>query len=304
MRRDYKIAGLRICMHEPYADIAKAGVPSFRKFEADCESGDKSIAEFMLDSDLRTREFDIEVLHIFDFPDARHTCVFGRYPAGRIFIMRPDEREDDKADTIFIMPDGSRLVESNIAFCRQPDPALLRFGLWMMFGVAASGSLTAAVHSSVIVKQDQAVLFLGESGTGKSTHTRLWRENIEGARLLNDDSPIVRISAGKPMVFGSPWSGKTPCYIDRGYPVKAIVRLSQAPHNRIRRLPLLEAFGAVYPSCPPAFAYDDKLQDNICELLSEILAAVPVYHLECLPDAGAAQLACQTIFGTEPSLQQ
>lgn len=57
-----------------------------------------------------------------------------------------------------------------------------------------AGTRAVAVHSSVISLDGRAVLFLGESGTGKSTHTRLWREHIPGARLLNDDSPIIRIA--------------------------------------------------------------------------------------------------------------
>ena len=138
------------------------------------------------------------------------------------------------------------------------------------------------------------MLFLGESGTGKSTHTRLWRENIEGAHLLNDDSPIIRSSA---VAYGSPWSGKTPCYRNLHYPIAAIVRLSQAPHNRMRRLSALEALGALLPSCPPSFAYDEELQDAICETLSQLISTVPVYHLECLPNVEAAQLSYSTIFG-------
>ena len=138
------------------------------------------------------------------------------------------------------------------------------------------------------------VLFLGESGTGKSTHTRLWREHIPGAQLLNDDSPIVRVVEGVPTVFGSPWSGKTPCYRNESYPIAAFVRLAQAPHNRIARLPVVRAIGALLPSCPPAFAYDAQLQDNICDTLSQLIARVPVYQLECLPDADAARLSFET----------
>ena len=299
MNREYKIAGLRIRFHEPYADIAEAGVASFRKFEAAPDPAARCIAEFHLDRELHTADFDAEILHTFDFPDARQKCFFGRYPGGRIFYMRPEESQDTSADTIFILPTDSDIVESNIAFGKSPEPSLLRFGLWMMYGIAASAHHAVAVHSSVIVRDGFAVLFLGESGTGKSTHTRLWRENIDGAKLLNDDSPIVRIVAGVPMAFGSTWSGKTHCYIDRGFPIKGVVRLSQAPHNKIRRLSLLEAFGAIYPSCPPSFAYDEQLQDRVCELLSDLLSKVPVWHLECLPDADAARLSCRTVLEEE-----
>ena len=155
-------------------------------------------------------------------------------------------------------------------------------------------SFGIAIHSSVIVHSGRAVLFLGESGTGKSTHTRLWREHISGAQLLNDDSPIVRVVEGVPTVFGSPWSGKTPCYRNESYPIAAFVRLAQAPHNRIARLPVVRAIGALLPSCPPAFAYDAQLQDNICDTLSQLIARVPVYQLECLPDADAARLSFET----------
>lgn len=154
----------------------------------------------------------------------------------------------------------------------------------MSFGIAHNPH-SIAIHSSVIVHSGRAVLFLGESGTGKSTHTRLWREHIPGAQLLNDDSPIVRVVEGVPTVFGSPWSGKTPCYRNESYPIAAFVRLAQAPHNRIARLPVVRAIGALLPSCPPAFAYDAQLQDNICDTLSQLIARVPVYQLECLPDA-------------------
>ena len=141
------------------------------------------------------------------------------------------------------------------------------------------------------------MFFLGESGTGKSTHTRLWRENIEGAVLLNDDSPILRIIDGKPWVYGSPWSGKTPCYKNESYPLAACVRLSQATFNKIERLNIAQGYGALHPSCPPCFAYDDALYDSISGTLSNLLSNVPVYHLSCLPDAAAARLSCETIFG-------
>ena len=75
------------------------------------------------------------------------------------------------------------------------------------------------------------------------------------------------------------------------------MRLSQAPENRIRRLRTLEALGALLPSVPPAFARDERLQDALYDIVSETIARVPVYHLACLPDAAAARLAHDTVFG-------
>ena len=156
---------------------------------------------------------------------------------------------------------------------------------------------TVALHGSCIVYKGKAVLFLGESGTGKSTHTRLWRENIAGSKLLNDDSPIVRYEEGGVWVYGSPWSGKTPCYKAERYPLAGCVRLSQAPYNKIRRLNTLQAYAALHPSAPPAFAYEEELYCGVCSLLEKMVSSIPVYHLECLPDAEAVKLVCRTLYG-------
>lgn len=174
---------------------------------------------------------------------------------------------------------------------------LLRFALWVGYGIMTAREDTVAVHSSCIVYREKAVLFLGESGTGKSTHTHLWRENISGCELLNDDSPVVRCEQGQIRVYGSPWSGKTPCYKAASYPLAGCVRLSQAPRNSICRLDTLQAYAALHPSFPPEFAYDECLYDGVSALLSTMLRSVPVYHLECLPDRAAAKLACHTLYG-------
>ena len=176
---------------------------------------------------------------------------------------------------------------------------LYRFALWVAYGLMTLRRDTLAIHSSCIVYQDKAVLFLGESGTGKSTHTRLWREHIEGAVLLNDDSPMIRVEEGKVWAYGSAWSGKTPCYKQERYELVACVRLSQAPYNRIQKLSVLQAYGAIHPSCAPEFAYDDALYDEVSRIIGQILSLVPCYHLACLPDREAALLSCQTLFPCE-----
>ena len=176
---------------------------------------------------------------------------------------------------------------------------LYRFALWVAYGLMTLRRDTLAIHSSCIVYQDKAVLFLGESGTGKSTHTRLWREHIEGAVLLNDDSPMIRVEKGKVWAYGSAWSGKTPCYKQERYELVACVRLSQAPYNRIQKLSVLQAYGAIHPSCAPEFAYDDALYDEVSRIIGQILSVVPCYHLACLPDREAALLSCQTLFTCE-----
>ncbi|MBE6210510.1 MAG: hypothetical protein E7130_02610 [Rikenellaceae bacterium] len=297
MSKDYTIAGFRLRINEPYADLVDDGIRGFKPFAVDFDAEEKPVMELYTDVPLVLEDFQLRVLHDFEFEDAKHDCFFCRYDHGYLFYMQPQGGDSACRKTIFVREFGSTKVVSNIAEQGAPDTALLRFGLWVMFGLAINPLHAIAIHSSVIVKDGGAVMFLGESGTGKSTHTRLWRENIEGAKLLNDDSPIIRCVDGVPTVFGSAWSGKTPCYINKSFPIRGIVRLSQAPYNAMRRQGTIESLGALLPSCPPSFAYDNELQDNICDTLSEVLAKVPVYHLECLPDAAAAQLSYNTILG-------
>lgn len=221
------------------------------------------------------------------------TGTFGRSKDGYLLKLAPEKEQPLWLWTKGSMqPDGGRVY-----LYGNHSLSLLRFALWVGYGILTAREDTVAVHSSCIVYREKAVLFLGESGTGKSTHTRLWRENIRGCELLNDDSPVVRCEQGQIRVYGSPWSGKTPCYKAASYPLAGCVRLSQAPRNSIRRLDTLQAYAALHPSFPPEFAYDECLYDGVSTLLSTMLRSVPVYHLECLPNREAAELACHTLYG-------
>ena len=215
--------------------------------------------------------------------------TFGRTPEGFRLNLQPE------AEGAFDV--WCREGETVVYLGGNWSMLLYRFALWVAYGLMTLQRDTLAIHSSCIVYQDKAVLFLGESGTGKSTHTRLWREHIGGAVLLNDDSPIIRVEEGKVWAYGSAWSGKTPCYKQERYELVACVRLSQAPYNRIQKLSVLQAYGAIHPSCAPEFAYDDALYDEVSRIIGQILSVVPCYHLACLPDREAALLSCQTIFG-------
>ena len=226
---------------------------------------------------------------LYNFTHEGVTGTFGKTDQGFVLTLK---HEDNR--TISLWHDEG---EKTVSISGDGEINLYYFALWIGLGLMVAPSSTVAIHSSCIVYHNKAVLFLGESGTGKSTHTRLWRENIEGAFLLNDDSPFLRVEDGKVWAYGSPWSGKTPCYKQERYELAGCVRLSQAPYNRIHKLPILQAYGAIHPSCPPAFAYDGALYDHISNFINSLLSSVPHYHLECLPDRDAALLACRSVFG-------
>lgn len=91
--------------------------------------------------------------------------------------------------------------------------------LMLLYAFKTNPFDTLLVHASVVGYDGGAYMFLGRSGTGKSTHSRLWLENIEGTYLLNDDNPVIRFIDGEVMAYGSPWSGKTPCYRNESLPI-------------------------------------------------------------------------------------
>ena len=290
--RDYIVSNLRLRVEGPIADNFDDVLSGFKPFavERDVQECDMVVRSGCA---LSLEGVECEELTRFEFAEREAECVFLRSAEDYILTIK----NATLAEHIFKSNRrDSGCVQTNAGVV-DTDYSFVRFGIWFMLNIVAVQRLTAAVHSSVIVCHDEAVMFLGESGTGKSTHTRLWRENIAGATLLNDDSPFVGLRDGRVMAYGSPWSGKTPCYKNECYPIRAIVRLSQAPHNQMRKLRSLQAIGALLPSLPPAFAFDEGLEDGVMNVLSAVVSKVPVYHLECLPNAEAAQLSHDTIFG-------
>lgn len=172
--------------------------------------------------------------------------------------------------------------------------------MMMLYALASATHDTLLFHASTIVWRKKAYLFLGTSGTGKSTHTSLWLKHIRGAHLLNDDNPVVRISPeGKPMVCGSPWSGKTPCYKNETYPIGGLVKLRQYPKNQIRPLSTLEAYSVILSSVSGK-RWEEKVHDGLHATTEAIIKGSKLYQLDCLPDEAAARLSWQTLTGGDP----
>ena len=121
--------------------------------------------------------------------------------------------------------------------------------LMVMYALSTANLQTALFHSSVVSCAGYGYMFLGKSGTGKSTHSSLWLKHVGATELVNDDNPVVRRMSDGFYVFGSPWSGKTPCYRNVRYPLGGVVQLSQAPYNKIQRLSPLMAYAALSARC-------------------------------------------------------
>ena len=174
----------------------------------------------------------------------------------------------------------------------------LNNALMVLYALATAGLGTALFHAACICYKGRGYLFLGKSGTGKSTHARLWLKYIEGTELFNDDNPVVRLfeKDGKKVAiaYGSPWSGKTPCYKNVKFEMGAFVLLSQAPFNKISPLKGVSAYAAILPSIS-GMRWDREIADGLHQTQNGLASNVPMWYLECLPDEDAAKLCCKSV---------
>lgn len=158
---------------------------------------------------------------------------------------------------------------------------------------------TLLIHASAIVKDKKAHLFIGKSGTGKSTHSQMWRASFPDAELLNDDHPVVRCHPnGEVIAYGSPWSGKTACYLNRSAPLRAIIRICRADHNRLIRLETLRSYASVMTSCTAAQWSEDLAAAKVASLES-VIRSVGCYNMECLPNPDAAKCCYESLCAEE-----
>lgn len=167
--------------------------------------------------------------------------------------------------------------------------------LMIMYALATANEKTALFHAAVVSHGGRGYMFLGPSGTGKSTHARLWQQHIAGVEPINDDNPVVRINEdGIAVVYGSPWSGKTPCYRKVSFPLGGIVVLSQAPYNKIYPLKGVRAYAALRSSISGT-RWHKGIADGLHETETELTKIVPIWHMDCLPDKEAAQICALAI---------
>lgn len=144
------------------------------------------------------------------------------------------------------------------------------------------------VHAAALTWRDKGLLFTAPSGVGKSTQADLWFK-LNGAKILNDDTPPVRLFDGYGVVYGTPWCGSRNICSAVSEKLSTIIVLEQAPVNKIARLSCSNAATALIPRCFLPY-HDQRLLDKTLVSLSQLLETTPVYLLKCRPDADAVKL--------------
>lgn len=193
------------------------------------------------------------------------------------------------------------IANSDFTICRcalKGNYSMRHFGLnnviMLIFAFAGSKRDTVLIHASLVRKDGWGYAFIAKSGTGKSTQVSMWLRHIPGCDLMNDDNPIIRIIDGKPYIYGSPWSGKTPCYRNVKARLGAVTRIDRAQANSIDKLKPVEAFVSVLPSCS-SMKWDTYTYNSLCDIVTRIVETTDIYILHCLPDKESAIICHDTI---------
>lgn len=152
------------------------------------------------------------------------------------------------------------------------------------------------LHGSCIAYRGSGVVFSAPCGTGKSTHTALWKKLFgNDVVYVNDDKPAITFKGDKPFVHGTPWSGKTDLNTNVSVPLAAIVFVKRSEKNSIKRLDTPTAVCYLNDQTFPQF-YDKRLFSKNLDVIEKIIKNVPIYCLSCNISDDAALLARDTIF--------
>lgn len=152
------------------------------------------------------------------------------------------------------------------------------------------------LHASAVVVEGRSYLFSAKSGTGKSTHTKLWMEEFDTkAYILNDDKPALRLIDGTWYAFGTPWSGKHDISVNTGVPVAGIAMLERGSVNEIRAYTGSEAvFELFFQTNKPI---EKEYRIKLLDLLDKLMTQVPVWKLKCNMEPEAAIVAYEAMSG-------
>lgn len=138
------------------------------------------------------------------------------------------------------------------------------------------------LHGSTLALNGKAYLFTAKCGTGKSTHTRLWRQAFgDRVVMLNDDKPFLELTETGITAWGSPWSGKHGLDTNTSAPLAGVCVLERGQENQIRSLDPAEAL--------PLLREQADEKDHL--FLESLVKTVPLWRMQCTKDPSAAHVA-------------
>ncbi len=233
----------------------------------------------------KTTEYN-ERLRVTDLPDGRR--LRGLYHPKTGELLQTITCNSDYSEADICVP-ASR---------SHPTLSLLDFE-YMFTGLVFSDRITQlggmVLHGSSIAFDGHGLIFSAPSGTGKSTHTGLWRKTYgDRVTVINDDKPTIRFNGDVPTVYGTPWSGKTDLNTNTNAPLRAVVFLERGETDAIRRLSVTEAL--LYMNRELSMPYhDEALGLTLLDTATRLVQSVPMYLLSCTPTAQAVETVRQAL---------
>lgn len=291
----FEVAGLRFEVIRPHDFELKKVLPSFVPFESEGKN--------MTHSACAIFSVTVVTTPIIIASDARYLTNFSGafgdgcslYESDGYYEIAVSYTTDGQVSVMRV----NRNFESAEIYlnCEEPyNGYALSFFLMFVYAQRCVLFDTFLLHASVVVKDGTGYAFMGKSGTGKSTHSRLWLRSLENTSLLNDDNPAIRICRGtkEVKISGTPWSGKTPCYKNETVKLGALVRLVQSSTNKYRELNAFDAFLSILAGCS-GMRWNNDLYMALCDTLENVVQVMPTGELECLPEESAAELCYEQI---------
>ena len=187
-------------------------------------------------------------------------------------------------------------VEEGLKIRKFTDPFLERATIQRRIADHLLARNTVMLHGSTVAVDGKAYLFTGPCGTGKSTHTRLWRELFgQRAVMVNDDQPFLQITSSGVLAYGSPWSGKHGLAANVCVPLAGICFLNRGIENHIRRIPAEDGILSLFRHIH--MPVDELLQKKALSLADDLAGKLPLWEMYCNKKLDAAKVSYSAMRG-------
>lgn len=280
----YRVAGKYIRLHTSSLERSRELLANYKPFRVDEVPTEGEVVLDIYGSFIPMPELQHELLE--EVKEPTFSSKMWRTEQGQYYC----ESEAVGAKLGYLIDLEKREMRVTSSLTSSQGYSLLDKAISISFGLLTLPLGLIKVHASAISLDDQALIFLGVSGTGKSTHSRQWRTYYPESLLLNDDEPIIEVCPDESVyIWGAPWSGSTPCYVDARRRLVGIVQLQQHPENILTKLKGREAFHSLFSSVGMIPSLSQTVRQAF-DLVGRTLNIIPAYKLACRPDREAAEL--------------
>ncbi|MGN0614319.1 MAG: hypothetical protein ACI4JB_10535 [Porcipelethomonas sp.] len=232
----------------------------------------------------------VEIDSVYD--EIHRLCSKYQYPGDPDFSVKTEQKDIDFERK----KSASEDIKEGKAVRVFPDSYLETLAVYRKIADIMLDHDILLFHGSVVAVDGEGYLFTAKSGTGKSTHTKLWREYF-GSRavMINDDKPLLQITPEGVIVYGTPWDGKHRLSTNTSVPLKGICILTRAEENHIEDITVPDAYPMLLQQTNrPA---DPLKMKKTLQLIDSLGERVPLYRLGCNMDIQAAQIAYDKMKG-------